>query len=1143
MTVAADVVDGSAAGDDGSAAGLPVPDVEALKASARDIVEKAGQNGDSADHDSGDIVNGAAASENGDEAAVSETDGGETAVPAAESENGESSDANGDNEESKDITEVASSDKEDKKDEEEVEEVNEESNEMHTDTDKETHAVNGTSDHDSEVMEVDDEDITEVNSDTNGEAEPQEANQGDESKTDDSKNEDDSSKDSKLKTPKKKKKVEEVSLDDSPPLRRSSRKKTPTKYAELEKDIEMVEEVQEVEEIREVDSDIEEIEPEDPLGGTSATISITKSTKSNSGGGGSKKPNVVTIDDLKTLQRLATSAKKSVDDQKKGNITIIDTQAILAGKMGSGVSITPARPKASLNISSAGLTLGSGVTIKPSTANRSVNNGSVTITSTSSSHVASPVAASPKAEEYDPNLTDDTFVVEAPSFIVPYVYEKPPKETIKVFKSTIDKIQKEAEDKEKEKAEQEKKEKVEAQKKRREERQKKRDDGEEDVEPDTEDEEEKKEEESSAKTEDKDEDKTKTEDKDKDEVKKEDDPEKKEEEKKVEEKKPDDKPKTATNAYFDSTLGKFFKELGMNLVQEFVQKDLLHQQKRRAQKDKSAAVMHAIMSLQKNLDDSKEQNEEFHHEIRKCRFCSFRTESRIVMQHHMETPHMKNFIYRCNFCEYETKIPQEVLFHMDSVHGVKGKLERAPYFHQCPQCPFEDNGKGKLTRHKMGCDKRFRQELNQIPERDWDPPAKIKPQPMRTGYGSPGTGGYMQRGGVTPIRPGQSLLPGRNFSQSPRMQMQNMNNRSNLANRGRPVGTYKGAADLRIPQPMSQQNKTRGMSPQMQMLAALNAQGLSVYGAQGKNSPGSKAGSPSISITALPGRGASPSATKKGASPSPTVKPGQPGAGQGKGNFVICEICDGYIKDLEQLRNHMQWIHKVKIHPKMIYNRPPLNCQKCQFRFFTDQGLERHLLGSHGLVTASMQDAANKGQDSGRCPVCGKVYQWKLLNHVAKDHNKTLKPAHLSYKCTVCTATFGQYKLFENHVYTAHSGVAKKADKAKQAAKQNSVLKPGVKPGTQPNLLKKTDKKVENEVIDLEDEDEIDDDEKAEVIDLETPKKSDKAKSDTPAEKSEDKSAKRTLEDKAESEPAKKAKTDDAENEKAEEKVEEETKE
>ena len=41
------------------------------------------------------------------------------------------------------------------------------------------------------------------------------------------------------------------------------------------------------------------------------------------------------------------------------------------------------------------------------------------------------------------------------------------------------------------------------------------------------------------------------------------------------------------------------------------------------------------------------------------------------------------------------------------------------------------------------------------------------------------------------------------------------------------------------------------------------------------------------------------------------MKPGQPGSNQGKSGFVICEICDGYIKDLEQLRNHMQWIHKV----------------------------------------------------------------------------------------------------------------------------------------------------------------------------------------------------------------------------------------
>ena len=92
---------------------------------------------------------------------------------------------------------------------------------------------------------------------------------------------------------------------------------------------------------------------------------------------------------------------------------------------------------------------------------------------------------------------------------------------------------------------------------------------------------------------------------------------------------------------------------------------------------------------------------------------------------------------------------------------------------------------------------------------------------------------------------------------------------------------------------------------------------------------GIKSNNPSISITPVPGA--------RNVAASPGLKPGAPSTGGGKDNFVICEICDGYIRDLEQLRNHMQFIHKVKIHPKMIYNRPPLNCQKCQFRFFTDQ--------------------------------------------------------------------------------------------------------------------------------------------------------------------------------------------------------------
>jgi len=75
------------------------------------------------------------------------------------------------------------------------------------------------------------------------------------------------------------------------------------------------------------------------------------------------------------------------------------------------------------------------------------------------------------------------------------------------------------------------------------------------------------------------------------------------------------------------------------------------------------------------------------------------------------------------------------------------------------------------------------------------------------------------------------------------------------------------------------------------------------------------------------------------------------------------------------------------------------------------------------------------------------VYQWKLLNHVAKDHNMTLKPAHLSYKCTVCTATFGMYKQFENHVYSAHSVVAKRVMDKKTSG-------PPARPNHSDSLLK-----------------------------------------------------------------------------------------
>jgi len=119
-------------------------------------------------------------------------------------------------------------------------------------------------------------------------------------------------------------------------------------------------------------------------------------------------------------------------------------------------------------------------------------------------------------------------------------------------------------------------------------------------------------------------------------------------------------------------------------------------------------------------------------------------------------------------------------------------------------------------------------------------------------------------------------------------------------------------------------NRQQAANHAASMLGNNSSVTIQSIGSRG-NTSGKSAQSPSISITPLPGgRGGGIPAVGGGRGQGPhqaAMKPGQPGGGQGKGGFVICEICDGYIKDLEQLRNHMQWIHKVQKYSLMIPSR------------------------------------------------------------------------------------------------------------------------------------------------------------------------------------------------------------------------------
>ncbi|XP_016918163.2 uncharacterized protein LOC108001607 isoform X3 [Apis cerana] len=843
---------------------------------------------------------------------------------------------------------------------------------------------------------------------------------------------------------KQRKSRKQVDLSSITP-RRSSRNIKRTSY--IEKEIE--------EEVDDDGSDIEEIKPEDPLAGVDSKDkenSKLKSPVKNS-------KTTIVVNDTKRLVEIAAGSKSVKGGKKEPTLVIIDTNSILSGR--GGVPVSSSKPHHTVSSTSSFSVVPMGMTTQTMYPNMRTTITPVPMTSktaqlspkTTSMTTVTPTVTPPIL----PTLTDDMFVVEAPSFIVPYVYEKPPLKPLKEFVTKLEKCLEEQEKEER------------SQRGIEENKREECDEDSLDMNQKNKDKSEESENEGNCKSK-KDEDRGDnsldiTESgfsniSDKQDIRQ------------------DDRNKVLT--YFDLPLGKFFMQIGVNLVQEYVQTDLLRTQKRKQGKGStSAETQLAINSLIKNLEFSKENNEPFHLELKKCEFCNFKTESTLVMQHHLETPHMRNYVYKCNFCPIEVRSPHDILFHMEAEHNTRGRLERGPAFHQCPNCPFEDNQKGKLTRHILACTKKFRPEKNLEPAADWEPPAKI-PRLNRARPVAPTNPSAlamaMSGKGPQPLLP--KLLPapvtGRGRGRPP------MQPRYSDLKTLRPGGTtmrqdnvagmmYRPTSSgLLVPTSyqFGSNQIFQVVGGSGTVMSAVSGVSSSSGGSSGqptpialvpnvidslsrlsssqntttspKNPTAKLLNQPSISITPLPRTTSQTSIPGSGTS----SKSG------GKTTFVICEICDGYIKDLEQLRNHMQWIHKVKIHPKMIYNRPPLNCQKCQFRFFTDQGLERHLLGSHGLVTSSMQEAANRGKDAGRCPACGRVYQWKLLNHVARDHGMTLKPAHLSYKCTVCTATFGMYKQFENHVYSAHSVVAKRVMDKKNtpsspsSRSNDSLLKP-----------------------------------------------------------------------------------------------------
>lgn len=233
-----------------------------------------------------------------------------------------------------------------------------------------------------------------------------------------------------LDTPIKKKKKLEV--PQSPPRRSSRNLNKQKSYVESDKE----EEEDDDDENQSEESDIEEVLPQDPL----AVADPLQSDKFRKGRSPSS---AIVVKDTKRLVEIASkSSPSSTSGKKEPTLVIIDTNSILSGR-GPVPLIPSSLQNKSLHHSKPPLP-----SSKPSMPSFPMlpmalpaqgiypPNMRATITPipmNPAPQPPKPVAPPTPPAPVLPTLTDDMFVVEAPSFIVPYVYEKPPLKDFKDF--------------------------------------------------------------------------------------------------------------------------------------------------------------------------------------------------------------------------------------------------------------------------------------------------------------------------------------------------------------------------------------------------------------------------------------------------------------------------------------------------------------------------------------------------------------------------------------------------------------------------------------------------------------------------------------------------------------------------------------
>ncbi|CAD6191909.1 unnamed protein product [Caenorhabditis auriculariae] len=486
---------------------------------------------------------------------------------------------------------------------------------------------------------------------------------------------------------------------------------------------------------------------------------------------------------------------------------------------------------------------------------------------------------------------------------------------------------------------------------------------------------------------------------------------------------------------------KILMDIGQDLVQEATYSDIVHARNLPETPKNIDTYKQVAAQLKPVWETLRKKNEPYKMPQLTCQVCGFKSESRLVMMNHRSQTHMKGGKYQCAMCpEYDTN-EQRLIQHYLEAHLVIATKEDRDTKQPCYICDEDFVYKGLRDAHMKQCKKDYARVRNIMAPKPedaltinrwlWDRP---------------------------PIDP--TILQQQQAAQAQAMQKKHQQQQAAtqqaqltaIRQRQQQAAAATSQQTAMLQQQLLQQQRVRQMTQafmssnrminQTQLLAAMQQHIQRTSGAgRGATVPGLGTPIAAASVALLqkqlqqqqqaqaqaqkaaatpPGLGRKSSSTPSAKTPTTSGSPTQ------------CEICDQAVAEKEKYLVHLQTFHKQMIGKSVadMTQGAPLACSRCRDRFWTYEGLERHLVMSHGLVTADLLQKAQKKEDGGRCKLCSKQYAFNMLQHLVADHQVKLCSAEIMYSCDVCSFKCTSYQILEVHLTSKHpKGGAPVADR------------------------------------------------------------------------------------------------------------------